>query len=774
MKKTFRRVLVSVLSLSMIATLAFGSFCAKEIKANEDVEYSKWTFSQGGLYAEAANTAYIDKVTMNGTGEEITGWKTGEGSMNQSMSAKQDSDGFSIKINGNGWDRTWDTDPWRANPWSIKGVVNSDMEEYHMYKVSFKAKASKKKLAYVLFETDLDGHTMQPYAEAGLKDGSDNNVIVINQTEKQYTYTFTNHVSGEELKTSILLGAFGKGSDSDTHVYDYAGNDITSIVGSEETGWQGTVDVSDFVIEDLGVDPEHGSGGEKIETYLDLDNDDAEVNKEYKYYAYLYDDDDDPISGQTLTLTVEGKEYTAITDGNGCATFTLYFYSVGEHQFDVVYEGNDTYERCYDYEYIDVDEEGGGDDESEAYVGIPDYKTSVFVGEQYSLTAYLYDGYDDAIAGEYLNLYVDGSFYQQIQTNGSGAATFSLTFYTEGSHEITVEYNGSDYYEDDSYQFNLVVRKAGDNRTVTYIDDITDIDYVDPGERFSYGATLYDDDDNPISGKTIRMDINGESSGTAVTDANGEFSFDVCLYEPGEYQIDFYFEGDGDYLPCKDGCNIFVEGEGERDSVYFGHDNIRSIEVGKTFQYHVSLYSDDTELPLSGKTLCLSVDGEKEEVESVTNKDGEATFTLRFDKAGTHKIYVYFEGDEDYYGNDYEQRINAYVPGTVIPDNPSSAVIPGNTPTIQNKTVGKVAGLKAKNKKKRKAIVTWKKVNGAKKYQVKYAMNKKFKKAKTKVVNTNKIVFKKLKKKTYFFKVRGFSGTNYGAWSKAKKLKIKK
>ncbi len=82
----------------------------------------------------------------------------------------------------------------------------------------------------------------------------------------------------------------------------------------------------------------------------------------------------------------------------------------------------------------------------------------------------------------------------------------------------------------------------------------------------------------------------------------------------------------------------------------------------------------------------------------------------------------------------------------------------------------------SRTKDKKKIKLTIKKVSGATGYEIKYSTNKKFKKAK--VVSTKKVKYtlKKLKeKKAYYISVRAYktvSGKkNYGAWSKAKKVK---
>ena len=91
----------------------------------------------------------------------------------------------------------------------------------------------------------------------------------------------------------------------------------------------------------------------------------------------------------------------------------------------------------------------------------------------------------------------------------------------------------------------------------------------------------------------------------------------------------------------------------------------------------------------------------------------------------------------------------------------------------------KVSWKTAKNTKGRKLTANWKKASNADGYQIQYAPNKKFKKAKRKTVKSTSVTIKKLKKKTtYFVRVRAYKAVDgkkvYGKWSSVKKVKIKK
>ena len=158
--KNIRKIICFTIIFILSLTICFASITS--IKAIGELTLGKWTFIQGGVYAlderesEWGNVAYIDSVTMNGTGENINGWleddgthNTNQACCNQSQSASQTSDGFVLKIKNNGWDRDWGADPWRINPWSIRSLIKTDMMPFHKMRVSFKAKADKKKYGYI-------------------------------------------------------------------------------------------------------------------------------------------------------------------------------------------------------------------------------------------------------------------------------------------------------------------------------------------------------------------------------------------------------------------------------------------------------------------------------------------------------------------------------------------------------------------------------------------------------------------------------------------------
>ena len=97
-----------------------------------------------------------------------------------------------------------------------------------------------------------------------------------------------------------------------------------------------------------------------------------------------------------------------------------------------------------------------------------------------------------------------------------------------------------------------------------------------------------------------------------------------------------------------------------------------------------------------------------------------------------------------------------------------------NTKQTQTAATVKKPGkpsISAKNVKGKKIQVSWKKVTGATKYQVRAVAGKK---KITKTTSKTKIVLKKLQKKSYKVSVRAYGKAGYGKWSSVKKVKVKK
>ena len=144
-------------------------------------------------------------------------------------------------------------------------------------------------------------------------------------------------------------------------------------------------------------------------------------------------------------------------------------------------------------------------------------------------------------------------------------------------------------------------------------------------------------------------------------------------------------------------------------------------------------------------------------------------------EVGTYEVVVTFK--DLYEGQVVKQIVveNTNKPSNPKTDNPNA----GGKVSAKVTKPAKVKGVSAKNNKKKSLTVKWRKVNGVKGYQLRYATNKKMKKAKIITITKNKLVIKKLAKKKYYiqvcaYKVDGNGKKVKGKWSAKKAIKVKK
>ncbi|MCR5202955.1 MAG: carbon-nitrogen hydrolase family protein [Lachnospiraceae bacterium] len=110
---------------------------------------------------------------------------------------------------------------------------------------------------------------------------------------------------------------------------------------------------------------------------------------------------------------------------------------------------------------------------------------------------------------------------------------------------------------------------------------------------------------------------------------------------------------------------------------------------------------------------------------------------------------------------------------------PTSDASVSPSPEAEVKAPDKVKKVTAKNVKGKKIKLTWKKVSGAKGYEIKYSYKKSFKASTTETTTKTSYKLKKLKKgKKCFIKIRAYKLNGkkkvYGKWSSKVKVKVKK
>lgn len=242
---------------------------------------------------------------------------------------------------------------------------------------------------------------------------------------------------------------------------------------------------------------------------------------------------------------------------------------------------------------------------------------------------------------------------------------------------------------------------------------------------------------------------------------------------------------------CKVTVNIPIK------SIYLNKTSIELNAIGDSYQLNASYYpsdadgattwkSDDEGIASVDQTGKVTAVGKGTTTITVSCGDVKATCTVvsKGESDGS-QIIPSPSPQPSVKPNPDNQPANTPKP-SVTPQLPTKGNIPQSSQTVNDgknnakmTSLTKIKGVAAKNQKKYKVKVTWKKVSNSLGYQIQYATNKKFKKAKKKTVKSTFVTLKKLKKKkTYFIRIRAYKIVDgkkvYGKWSSVKKVKVKK
>ncbi len=247
----------------------------------------------------------------------------------------------------------------------------------------------------------------------------------------------------------------------------------------------------------------------------------------------LFDEENQPVSGVSLSLTVDGESvtYTTTTLENGNFVFNYVPSTVLDAvDLQVSFSGNDIYKGCSINGYVDAE-----------IVGTTlelDFIDEQYINKTFTVTGTLTNEFDEALVGETVVISVgDVSYNAIVQENGSYSVDVVAPS-TSGTIRITATYDGKGIYQDGYYY-----RDVGIDVLTTQIefDQVETTPYV--GDTITISGRLTDRYGNGVPSALVSFDVDMDSTKTATTDNQGYFSFELVVPITGINTIDAYYEG---------------------------------------------------------------------------------------------------------------------------------------------------------------------------------------------------------------------------------------
>lgn len=239
-----------------------------------------------------------------------------------------------------------------------------------------------------------------------------------------------------------------------------------------------------------------------------------------KYCCAVYTQNKTLLKGVPVKLTVNGVEYSRVTDDTGVACLNIGL-GVGEYTLTATYEGDDTYTDATTSNLIKV----------APVLTATDLNMSYHDGSSFKVTAK--DSNGNPISNIPIVMTVNGVSYKRV-TNEQGIASLSINLQT-GTYNIQAECYGA-----------TITNKITINKASTRMEG-TDINKK-ASESATYQCAVYTPQNTRLTGN-VDITVNGKTY-TKNIDNEGLAKLNINL-GIGEYTITSEFKGDNNYTSSK-------------------------------------------------------------------------------------------------------------------------------------------------------------------------------------------------------------------------------
>lgn len=237
------------------------------------------------------------------------------------------------------------------------------------------------------------------------------------------------------------------------------------------------------------------------------------------------------LSGQTITITIDGEEPVNVITDNGAFEYTTAFKSVGEKTVTVRYGGNDYYVESEDSVTFTVEKQ----DTSITVEGIADVKK----GETVTITGTLTDNNGKSLSNKVVRLLINNG-RKTLKTDVNGVYTFDYTLTRIGENTIKATFEGNDYYTEATTILTVDVKSLATKITLDPMGPVI------KGKQATISGTLTDENNNTIANAQVKITING-STKTLKTDSEGRFTHTYTFGKIGQNTITTTYTGSNSY-----------------------------------------------------------------------------------------------------------------------------------------------------------------------------------------------------------------------------------
>lgn len=239
-----KRTVAIALSLALVITSVAVVKLTNNVSADSTVTLVPWSFYEGAASFRSGEDPWAQRFYSSvKVGDETIGnWgSSDEVTQEMTQTATAPADNFTANIVTTGWDGDYSQSPAGDNPWLLRGTMTDiPMQQAHNYSLSFKAKWTNSKDAP---EKNVQVALVNEYGESIFKDYplQETKITIPTGSTVNYSFDFCLY-AGNTLTVELAMGAF----------LASAREGLTT----EKTNASGKLEVTEFKIEDKGLNPD--------------------------------------------------------------------------------------------------------------------------------------------------------------------------------------------------------------------------------------------------------------------------------------------------------------------------------------------------------------------------------------------------------------------------------------------------------------------------------------------------------------------------------------
>lgn len=292
--------------------------------------------------------------------------------------------------------------------------------------------------------------------------------------------------------------------------------------------------------------------------------------------GYLYDETSTPLSGQTLSISVNNQEVdTVTTSDTGMYTYTLSPDNEGEYAFMVQYDGSDKYQSS------------SNTVTRTAYNNSPSFNdwveaSSIALGESFTYSATVENALQEALTGKTIRVYVNDTLNTTLTTSSTGGLEFTYTPVNAGEYNIKFEFEEDEVYQgvSDTKTFSIT-----SDTTLTMTGIISPCIYT---ESQPLTGVLTNSIGTPVVGATIHILLDETEIGTTITGDDGTYTYNTTAGSTGNHTFQAIYEATT-YLTSSSISNTL---KAYNNTTHIGYWSNSQLKIGEETTIGMTLYND--------------------------------------------------------------------------------------------------------------------------------------------------------------------------------------